>query len=466
MAFNTQSEKAAMTTDAIGFKVKGLRWWIIGLIFFATLINYIDRLTISVLATEISKDLKLTNTQYGSITFWFLLAYTISQALSGKLYDRIGVKRGFTVSIVTWSLAAMAHAFSFGLGSLSAFRFVLGLGEAGNWPGAAKTIAEWFPVKQRALGMAIFNSGAAIGSIVAPPLIVGLTLYFGHWQPTFIITGALGFFWLILWLAVYEKPERHAWLTDNERELIEEGKGEKDTETRRQKIQSPNPPISQSPNLSIPQSLNPPIPQSSMRWRDLLKYRQVWAIILARFLTDPVWWLYITWLPKYLADARGFSLVKIGLFAWVPYVAADAGSLFGGWLSGFLIDKGWSVDKARKAVIVFAALLMPAGILAAFTKDHMVALALIGVVLFGFQVWINNVQTLPSDFVSDKSVASVAGLGGTGAGLGSMLFIFTTGWVVDHFSYTPILIAAGILAPVGTFVLFVLTGTIKKIQTA
>jgi len=443
----------AITTDAIGFKVKGLRWWIIGLIFFATLINYIDRLTISVLATEISRDLKLTNTQYGSITFWFLLAYTISQALSGKLYDRVGVKRGFTASIVTWSLAAMAHAFAFGLGSLSAFRFILGLGEAGNWPGAAKTVAEWFPVKQRAFGMAIFNSGAAIGSIVAPPLIVGLTLYFGHWQPTFIITGALGFFWLILWWAVYEKPERHAWLTDEERSLIKA-----DNETKRQRDgakELPTTATSDSPSVA-----------QSPRWRDLLRYRQVWAIVLARFLTDPVWWLYITWLPKYLADARGFSLVKIGLFAWVPYVAADAGSLFGGWLSGFLIGKGWSVDKARKAVILFAALLMPAGIFAAFAKDPMVALALIGVVLFGFQVWINNVQTLPSDFFSDKSVASVAGLGGTGAGLGSMIFIFTTGWVVDHFSYVPILVAAGLLAPVGTLVLFALTGKIKRVQTA
>jgi len=414
-----------------GFKIRGLRWWIIGLVFLATLINYIDRLTISVLAPVITRDLGLTNTEFGSIVTWFLLAYTISQALSGKLYDRVGTRLGFILSITVWSVAAMAHAFARGLGSLSLFRFVLGLGEAGNWPGAAKTVAEWFPARQRAFGMAIFNSGAAIGSIIAPPLIVGLQLRYG-WQTTFIVTGALGFVWLLLWLLFYRPPGRHRWITQEELNLI-----------------SPS-----STRVIAP----------SVRWRDLLRYRQVWAIILARFLTDPVWWLYITWLPKYLADDRGFSLTKIGLFAWVPYVAADAGSLSGGWLSGHLIARGWSVDRARKTVILIAALLMPAGIFAAFVDDPLLALALIGVVLFGFQVWINNVQTLPSDFFPDTTVASVAGLGGMGAGIGSMIFIFTTGWVVDHFSYVPILVTAGLLAPLGTIMLFTLSGKIQELR--
>lgn len=414
-----------------GLKVQGLRWWIVSLVFLATLINYIDRLTISVLAPVITRDLGLTNTEFGGIVTWFLLAYTISQGLSGKLYDRIGTRLGFVLSISVWSVAAMAHAFARGLGSLSLFRFVLGLGEAGNWPGAAKTVAEWFPARQRAFGMAIFNSGAAIGSIVAPPLIVGLQLRYG-WQTTFIVTGVLGFAWLILWLLLYQPPQQHRWITQEELELI-------------------------APSSSLPATA------TSSRWRDLLCYRQVWAIVLARFLTDPVWWLYITWLPKYLTDARGFSLTRIGLFAWVPYVAADAGSLSGGWLSGHLIARGWSVDRARKTVILIAACLMPAGILAAFVSDPFLALALIGVVLFGFQVWINNVQTLPSDFFPDKAVASVAGLGGTGAGIGSMIFIFTTGWVVDHFSYVPVLVTAGLLAPVGTVVLFTLSGRIEQL---
>ncbi|HVQ36540.1 MAG TPA: MFS transporter, partial [Pyrinomonadaceae bacterium] len=395
-----EAKSTEVIAKAAGFKLRGLRWWIVGLVFLATLINYIDRLTISVLAPVITRDLGLSNTEFGGILTWFLLAYTISQGLSGKLYDRIGTKLGFVFSIILWSLAAMAHAFARGLTSLSIFRFILGLGEAGNWPGAAKTVAEWFPIRERAFGMAIFNSGAAIGSIVAPPLIVWLSLTYG-WQTTFIVTGSLGFVWLVLWLLFYQTPERHSWLREDERTLILEG-------------QRLDPAIDVTNDIA-----------ENFRWRDLLRYKQVWAIVLARFLTDPVWWLYISWLPKYLADARGFSLAKIGLFAWVPYVAADAGSLSGGWLSGYLIGRGWSVDRARKAVILAAALLMPAGIFAAFADDAMVALVLIGVVLFGFQVWINNVQTLPSDFFSDKAVASVAGLGGTGAGIGSMIFIFS-----------------------------------------
>jgi ACS family hexuronate transporter-like MFS transporter len=432
-----EAERSQSGTLDIGFKISGLRWWIVSLVFLATLINYIDRLTISVLAPVITKDLGLTNTQYGGVVTWFLLAYTISQGLSGKLYDSIGTRLGFVVSIVVWSCAAVAHAFARGIGSLSAFRFILGLGEAGNWPGAAKTVAEWFPVRQRAMGMAIFNSGAAIGSIVAPPLIVLLQQSHG-WQTTFIVTGLLGFGWLILWLFLYDSPERHKWITQDELKLIRSDSG-----------------ASREPASST---------SSSMGWLQLLQYRQVWAIVLSRFLTDPVWWLYITWLPKYLADARGFSLTEIGLFAWVPYVAADAGSLIGGWLSGHLITRGWSVDRARKTVILFAALLMPAGILAAFVSNPLVALGLIGVVLFGFQVWINNVQTLPGDFFPDTSVASVAGLGGTGAGIGSMIFILTTGWVVDHFSYVPILVIAGVLAPLGTIVLFTLSGKIERLK--
>jgi MFS transporter, ACS family, aldohexuronate transporter len=428
------AQPLAASVSKAGFKLRGLRWWIVGLIFLATLINYIDRLTVSVLAPVITRDLGLTNTEFGGILTWFLLAYTISQGLSGKLYDRVGTKRGFVYSIVVWSIAAMAHAFARGLASLSVFRFILGLGEAGNWPGAAKTVAEWFPIRERAFGMAIFNSGAAVGSVVAPPLIVWLSLTYG-WQTTFIVTGSLGFIWLILWLLLYQAPDRHKWLSEEERELIREGQRAEGVVTT----------------------------EAPLGWRELLRYRQVWAIVLARFLTDPIWWLYISWLPKYLADARGFSLTKIGLFAWVPYVAADAGSLSGGWLSGYLIARGWSVDRARKFVILIAALLMPAGIAAAFAHDAMVALGLIGVVLFGFQVWINNVQTLPSDFFSDKAVGSVAGLGGTGAGIGSMIFIFSTGWVVDHFSYVPVLVAAGLLAPLGTLILFVLSGPIRRV---
>src|SRR5262245_1965309 len=239
-----------------GFKIHGLRWWIVGLVFLATLINYIDRLTISVLAPVITKDLGLTNTEFGGIVTWFLLAYTISQGVSGKLYDRIGTRLGFVLSISVWSVAAVAHAFARGLGSLSLFRFVLGLGEAGNWPGAAKTVAEWFPARQRAFGMAIFNSGAAIGSIVAPPLIVWLQLRYG-WQTTFIVTGLLGFLWLALWLFFYQTPEKHSWITDEELRLIKEG--QVDTETDRHgNGEAARRALRASPRLRVPPSLLQP----------------------------------------------------------------------------------------------------------------------------------------------------------------------------------------------------------------
>ncbi|MDX2034490.1 MAG: MFS transporter [Blastocatellia bacterium] len=415
--------------------MRHLRWWMIGMVFLATLINYIDRLTISVLAPVITKELSLSNLEYASVGTWFLLAYTISQGMSGRMYDRVGTRRGFTISILVWSVAAMLHAGARGLWSLSVFRFVLGLGEAGNWPGAAKAVAEWFPIRERAFAMAIFNSGAAIGSIVAPPIIVWLQLRYG-WQTTFIVTGMLGFLWLALWLSIYQPPGKHRWLTAEEREWIEAGQ-------------------------AAPESGG-----GAVRWRELLRRREVWGILLGRMLVDPVWWLYITWLPLYLNRVHGFDLKKIGLFAWVPFVAADAGSLLGGYASGALIRRGWTVTRARRGTILFGTLLMPAGILAARVSDPMVALALIGLVLFGFQFWINNVQTLPSDYFPDGAVASVAGLGGVGAGIGSMIFILATGWVVDRFGYTPILTVAGLLPPLGTLVLLGLAGAIPPVRSA
>ena len=413
--------------------MNGLRWLIIGLVFFITVINYIDRQTISVLAPVITKELGLSNTEFGAISTWFLVAYTLSQGVSGKVFDRFGTKIGFALSVIVWSVAAMLHAFATGLGSLSAFRFLLGVGEAGNFPGAAKVSAEWFPQKDRALAQGIFNSGVALGSIVAPPLIVWLQLSYG-WKATFIATGILGFIWLAFWMIFYYPRNEHKWLTANENEYIEAGEVQE---------------ISSAKSIS---------------YADLLKYKETWAIILARFLVDPVWWLYIVWLPKYLFDARSFDLKQIGVFAWVPFVAAGLGSLFGGWLARFLIGKGWTVNKARKVIIGVSCLLMPAGIIAAYSDDSMVALAMISLVLFGFQVWINNVQTLPSDFFPSSSVGSVAGLGGVGAGIGAGLFIYSTGWVIDSYSYTPILVAAGLLAPLGTIILFALAGNIRRIN--
>ncbi len=403
----------------------------VSLVFLATLINFIDRLTISVLAPVITVQFGLTNLQFAGISTWFLVAYTASQGLSGKLYDRIGTRRGFAVSILIWSAAAMGHAFARGLAGLSALRFVLGLGEAGNWPGAAKAIAEWFPARQRALGMGIFNSGVSIGSILAPPLIVWLQLRFG-WQTAFLATGSLGFGWLILWLLFYDTPERHRSISPGEYALIREGRS--------------------------------PLPARTVSWPRLLRYRQVWAIVISRFLTDPVWWLYITWLPLYLFQARGFSLKEIGMFAWLPFVAADAGSLLGGWASGYLMSRGHCANFSRKAVMLAGAVLMLAGIPAALADSAGSALAFISLVTFGFQSWINNVQTTPSDFFQEDAVASVAGLGGVGAGAGAILFTLATGLSVDLFhSYTPVLITAGLLPVLGTAVFFTLGGRIQRI---
>ena len=325
-----------------------VRWLIIGLVFLATVINYLDRLTISVLAPVITRELHLSNLEFAQVGVWFLVAYTFSQALSGRLYDRIGSKRGFTASVIVWSSAAVATATASTVGVLSACRFVLGLGEAGNWPGAAKVVAEWFPVRERAFAMAIFNSGAALGAVISPPIIVWLQLRYG-WQAAFLVTGSLGFAVARVVAALLPSARSPSADDADERAMIAG-----DTASTRETEAADEPRVG---------------------WGALLGYRQVWAIILARFMVDPIWWLYITWLPKYLSDARGFSLVQIGLYAWVPYLAADAGSLTGGALSGYLISRGWSVDRARKTVIAGAALLMPAGILAVRAESAAVALA-------------------------------------------------------------------------------------------
>jgi ACS family hexuronate transporter-like MFS transporter len=458
-----KKETARVTASLSGFQVPGLRWWIIGLVFLATVINYIDRQTIAILSTVIRADLSLSNEQYALINAWFLLAYTISQSLSGKLYDRVGTRKGFSFSIIIWSVAAMMTSLAQGLRSLSFFRFLLGTGEAGNWPGAAKVSAEWFPIKERALALAIFNSGATVGAVLSPPLIVWLSFNYG-WHATFLITGTLGFFWLALWLFVYQTPQRHRWLKREEFDYIKKGQRIED-----ESLEAVVKDEIEAPSVEVIAKSAPPADLEAERvpkWRELLRYREVWAIVLMRFLVDPVWWLFVIWLPEYLQKARGFSLKDVGSFAWLPYLTAGIGSLLGGWASGYLIGRGWTVNRARKTVMLLAALLMPTGILAVRVADPMVALALICVVTFAFQVWINNLQVLPSDYFPGKAVASVAGLGGTGAGISSLIFTLATGWVVDHFSYTPIFTAAGLFGPLGAIVLFTLAGPIRRVPLA
>jgi MFS transporter, ACS family, hexuronate transporter len=415
--------------------IEGLRWIIVGLIFLVTCINYIDRSSIGLLVTRFGSDIGITTTQYGYIGSLLLAAYTVSQSVSGRLYDRFGVRVGFTVSIVVWCAAAMAHSLMTGFYSFAVCSFFLGLGEAGNWPGAAKVIAEWFPQRERATGMAIFNSGASMGGVVAPLLVAGfLAPHFG-WRITFLIIGALGFVWLTAWLAIYRPLFQHPRLSSAERAHIREGQADATLDDVR--------PVS---------------------YGELLKLRQTWGILLARFCVDPIWWLYMLWLPTYLKEARHFDLKQIGVSTWAPYLAAAAGALFGGWLAGRLIKRGMSVNRARKTTIALAACMMPFGIFAARAHSPYTALWCIAVVLFGFQMWISNVQTLPSDFFSHRSVGAVAGMGGTAAGVASLLFNLSTAPLAKHFGYGFVLTIAGVMAPLGLLLLVLVAGDIKRVD--
>jgi MFS transporter, ACS family, hexuronate transporter len=416
-----------------GSAIAVLRWRIIGLIFVVTCINYIDRSSIGLLVTHFGPDIGITSRQYGLIGALLLMAYTVSQSVSGRLYDRYGARIGFTVSIIIWSAAAMAHSAITGFASFAACSFFLGLGEAGNWPGAAKVIAEWFPQKERALGMAIFNGGASMGGVVAPLLVARLLDPLVGWRVSFLIVGSLGFVWLVAWLATYRPLSQHPRVSEQERNYILEGQ----------------PAITQLAAPSL---------------RSLLALRQTWGILLARFLVDPIWWLYMLWLPTYLKEVRHFSLKDIGVSAWIPYLAAAIGSLFGGWLAGRIISQGLSVNVARKTVTGVAACLMTLGIVAAHAATAYAALAYISIVLFGFQMWISNVQTLPSDFFSNSAVGSVAGMAGTAAGVSSLIFNLSTASLVSHFGYGVVLTIAGVLAPIGATTLFLLVGDIHRLN--
>jgi MFS transporter, ACS family, hexuronate transporter len=414
--------------------VRGLRWWIIGMVFTLTVINYIDRMTLAVLAPTIRESLNMTNATYSQVVTLFLLGYTISQALSGKVLDRIGVRRGFFLFVGIWTVASMLHATVRSVAQLALFRFVLGLGEAGNWPGAAKAVAEWFPVRERAFGMAIFNSGASIGAVVAPPLIAWVALTFG-WRRAFFIGAILASIVLVLWFFFYRAPAEHPLLSERERAHITSDQTAADAS---------DDVVSRRP------------------WLSLFRHRQVWAVVTARFFTDPIWWFLISWLPNYLSDARGFSVALIGLLAWIPFLWADIGNLAGGAASSLLIKRGWSVDRARKTVLVVSALLVPLGVVAVVTAPNdAVAIAAISVIAFAFQSWIVNIHTIPSDCFPKQDVGSVFGIGGTAAGIASMLFTLLIGQLVDRFSYAPVFVLVGIMAPLAA-VLFL--GIIRRIE--
>ena len=408
-----------------GFRLPYLRWYICALLFFATTINYIDRQTVSVLKPYLQDALHWSESDYGWIVFAFQVAYAVMLMVSGKVMDWLGTRVGYTLAMIWWSLAAMAHALARGAFSFGVARFFLGAGEAGNFPAAIKSVAEWFPAKERALATGILNAGTNVGAMVAPPLVVWLTLKWG-WQEAFLVTGSLGFIWLIFWLIFYRPPDKHPWITEGELRVI----------------QSDNPPSQAKFEPSIP-------------WKSILRYRQAWGFIIGKFMTDPIWWFYVFWLPSYLKQERGFSLQMIGYFAWIPFLAADVGSIAGGWFSGFLIKRGWTVDRARKATMAICAFAMPAAIAAVFAPNVWLALALISVATSAHQGWSANIFTLASDMFPKKDVGSVVGLGGTGGAVGGMILALTAGYVLQWFhTYVPLFILAGIMHPLALVVIY------------
>jgi ACS family hexuronate transporter-like MFS transporter len=328
----------------------------------------------------------------------------------------------------------MLHATARSATQLGVFRFMLGLGEAGNWPGAAKSVAEWFPVRERAFAMAIFNSGASIGAVLAPPLIVWVALTWG-WRYAFFIGATCSTIVMLLWLLFYRTPDRHPRLSERERAHI------------------------LSDQVSPAQAALPTRP-----WLSLFRYRQVWALVAARFLTDPIWWFLISWLPNYLKNERGFSLALIGVLAWIPFLFADLGNLTGGAASSLLIRRGWSVDRARKTVMFTSAALLPAGVAAVvLAPNDAIALAGVSIIAFAYQSWIVNVITLPSDCFPRQDVGSVAGIGGTAAGVASIMFTLLVGWIVDHFSYTPVYLIVGCMAPLGALAFLAIMRKIEPV---
>jgi len=419
-------------------KIPHLRWGIVTLVAIATVINYIDRGALGFLWPEISADIGLTKTDYAIILNVFTFAYAFGQTLFGKIFDWIGTRLGFVLSIAVWSLATMLHAVAAGLTSFAIFRGLLGVSEAGNWPGATKANAEWFPIKERALAQGIFNSGAAIGGIVSAPIIAYLFVYLESWQATFIAVGALGLLWLVPWLIVYKSgPEAHPWVSEKEREYILTG--QRNTETNEVATYAPGS-------------------------AEILSRKQSWGVIMASFFLDPIWWLFVGWLPLYLSETYGFGVAEIGQYAWIPYVGAMFGAWFGGLLAQNRIKSGWTVNAARKFVISLGGLIMLVSLLMT-TKaaTPIVAVMLMAAILFGFQTAVGNIQTLPSDFYSGKSVGTLAGYAGTAAKLAVVGLNFLIP-VITVNSYAPAFVVGAALAILTVLSVWVLCGHIQPLS--
>jgi ACS family hexuronate transporter-like MFS transporter len=401
---------AASEGEGVGARVGRYRWVICALLFFAATINYIDRQVIGILKTTLEAEFKWTEIEYSWIVFWFQAAYAVGLLVVGGLMDRFGTRKGFSLAIVFWSIAAMGHALARTVMGFSVARFALGLGEAGNFPAAIKTVAEWFPKKERALATGIFNSGTNVGALATPLIVPWITVHYG-WQWAFIATGLVGFVWLVFWLALYRRPEEHPRLSKAELAYIQS---------------------------------DPPDKAVKIPWRRLLPHRQTWAFAVGKFMTDPIWWVYLFWLPDFLNKQYGLSLKDFGPPLVVIYVIADVGSIGGGWLSSSLIKRGWSVNAGRKTAMLVCALCVVPIVFASQTANLWVAVVLIGVAAAAHQGWSANIFTMASDMFPRRAVGSVVGIGGMAGAVGGMLVARLVGEILQRTgSYVPIFIIAG-----------------------
>lgn len=379
------------------------RWVVVALLFFATTINYIDRQVIGLLKPTLTKEFGWDNTTFGYINGMFQLFYAVGLLAFGKIIDKIGTKSGYTISIIVWSVAAMAHALAKSTLGFTIARSGLGLGESGNFPAAIKSVAEWFPKKERALATGIFNSGANIGAVVAPIMVPWILGAYG-WQEAFLITGALGFIWLIFWIIIYEIPSRKKGLSKTEFEHIHSDDDEVAT-----------------------------VDVKSVSWKKLITIRQTWAFVAGKFLTDPIWWFFLFWLPGYFSDTFQLDLTRPGWPLVIVYTSTTIGSIGGGYLSSWLIKKGWSVYKARKAAMLFFAICVVPVVTARFFHSMWIIVALISLAAAAHQAWSANIFTTASDMFPKKVVSSVVGIGGMAGSVGGIIFQPLVGWVLDYF---------------------------------
>ena len=402
--------------------VPNIRWRIAALVFLATVINYIDRQTLSLVAPFLTEELEISNIEYSHILAAFLWAYTAMNLVSGVLIDRWGARLMLAVCMIWWSVANALHALARGALGLGVYRLLLGVGEAGNFTAAEKVISEWYPPQERGLTNGLVNAAASAGAIVAPPLVAFIYNRYG-WRPTFVITGSLGFVWLVGWLRWYYSPRQHPRITEQELALVG---GDDETQASGKKL----------------------------RLGHLVRIRQTWALLLARVFADPIWWFYLFWLPKYLHEDRDFTMTEIGLVAWMPYLAADVGSIVGGLASNWLVRRNVEVLRARKLAMLPCVALMPLGVMVAYAESAAVAIAMICLVSGCHMAWKTNLMTLTNDIYPARIVASAAGLIGVGSGLGGALSSNVTGYIVEFFSYRMVFIVMAFLHPIAMLIVW------------